>query len=344
MTGSKVEQYEILDRLGGGGMGEIFRARDTRLNRMVAIKVLPKADADDDMRRRRFLLEAQSASALNHPGIITVHDILSEGDTDYLVMELVTGQTLTDLIPEGGMVPSDILNYGSQMAAAFAAAHAAGIVHRDIKPRNVMLTSTKLVKVLDFGLAKSPFKGSAPNTEQTVRAPLTQAGTVMGTVNYMSPEQAEGKNVDSRSDIFSFGIVLYEMVTGKSAFASNSVISTMSAILRDEPKPISALSPNTPAGLDDIINGCLRKNVDERTQSMDEVREALEALRRVYDPTTSPTVSRTAALRGSIAVPAPAARKPATLIYAIAALGVVVVGAGGWFIATRNKAPTPVEQ
>jgi hypothetical protein len=343
MTGSKVAQYEILERLGSGGMGEIYRARDTRLNRMVAIKVLPTGDSDDEKRRRRFLQEAQAASGLNHPNIITVHDILTEAAADYLVMELINGQTLADLIPPEGMLQSDVLNYGIQMAAAFSAAHAAGIVHRDIKPGNIMITSAKLVKVLDFGLAKATFKGFAGETSETIGGPLTSAGTIMGTVNYMSPEQAEGKPCDSRSDIFSFGIVLYEMITGQSAFASDSVIATMSAILRDDPKPIVDVAPSTSPELIAIVAGCLRKEREARIQSIEEVRQALEELKKVYDPGTAPTVIGTQARMAAAA--ALATRTPPKKVnyafMAVAAAGLLAIAGGGWWVATRRTAPPP---
>lgn len=342
MTGSKVSQYELLDRLGSGGMGDIYRAKDTRLNRMVAIKVLPQSDAGDETRKRRFIQEAQSASSLNHPNIITVHDILSENGTDFLVMELVTGQTLAQMIPDEGMLPSDVLNYGSQIAGALAAAHAAGIVHRDIKPNNIMITGNKLVKVLDFGLAKATFKGLPSETDETVGAPITRAGAIMGTVNYMSPEQAEGKPVDSRSDIFSFGIVLYEMVTGHAAFARDSAVGTMSAILRDEPAPVRELSPNAPGGIAEIIHGCLRKDREQRYQSIDEVRIAIDMLRKGYNPGTSPTATGTRLTAASVQPPKKKSRTP---VWAIVALGVVLINVSGqYFAKRRNPRPRIVEQ
>src|SRR5271169_6170600 len=183
-------------------MGDIYKAQDARLNRTVAIKVLTNASAGDSDRRRRFIQEAQAASALNHPNIITIYDIVSEDDSEYMVMELVSGKTLADLIPPGGVGVAKTLQYSTQMADALRAAHAAGIVHRDLKPGNVMVTDSGLVKILDFGLAQI-----------NVAAPLTVEGSILGTVAYMSPEQAQGKKVDARSDIFSFGVVMYEMLT-----------------------------------------------------------------------------------------------------------------------------------
>ena len=228
IVGQTVSHYAFLEKLGAGGMGEIYKARDSRLNRIVAVKVLAPGRTRDPERRRRFIQEAQAASALNHPNIITIHDILSESDTQYMVMEHVSGKTLHALIAAGRLPVAQALQISDQMANALAAAHAAGIIHRDLKPANVMVTSSGLVKILDFGLAKlmdptaTPSAGSdSSGSEDPVTltaAPLTVEGSIMGTVNYMSPEQAEGLKVDARSDIFSFGAVLYEMVTGQRAF------------------------------------------------------------------------------------------------------------------------------
>src|SRR5580704_6916036 len=208
MVGQKIAQYQLLERLGAGGMGEIYKAQDLKLNRFVAVKVLSNSSAGDPERRRRFIQEAQAASALNHPNIITIHDIISEGDTEYMVMEYVNGKTLVDLIPKGGLRVPQVLKYSVQMADALQVAHNAGIVHRDLKPGNVMVTESGLVKILDFGLAKltdrGPLSHVGDNTQTIADAPLTVEGSIIGTVSYMSPEQAQGKRVDTRSDIFSF--------------------------------------------------------------------------------------------------------------------------------------------
>ncbi|HYV63570.1 MAG TPA: protein kinase [Bryobacteraceae bacterium] len=291
MVGKTVHHYQFLEKLGAGGMGEIWKAQDTRLNRFVAVKVLTSANAGDPERRRRFIQEAQAASALNHPNIITIHDIISEGDAEYMVMEYVQGKTLIDLIPKGGLRVPQVLKYAVQMTDALQAAHAAGIIHRDLKPGNVMVTETGLVKVLDFGLAKltdnSPLShsgGSGDDATRTIaEAPLTVEGSILGTVSYMSPEQAQGKRVDSRSDIFSFAVVLYEMVTGARAFAGDSALSTLSAILRDEARPIPEIAPDTPPQLEQVIFRCLRKNPDQRFQTMKEVQVALGALKHESD-------------------------------------------------------------
>src|ERR1700733_7362455 len=292
IVGQTVSHYAFLEKLGAGGMGEIYKARDSRLNRIVAVKVLAPGRTRDPERRRRFIQEAQSASGLNHPNIITIHDILSEGDTQYMVMEHVSGKTLHELIAAGRLPVAEVLQISSQMANALTAAHAAGIIHRDLKPANVMVTSSGLVKILDFGLAKltdptarvrSQEGGDSSQTVDpvtlTAAPPLTVEGSIMGTVNYMSPEQAEGLKVDARSDIFSFGAVLYEMVTGQRAFDGDSGISTLSAVLRDEVKPIREIAPEVPAELGDLIARCLRKNPAERWQSMTEVAAALHSLR-----------------------------------------------------------------
>jgi serine/threonine protein kinase len=292
MVGRTVSHYQITERLGAGGMGEIYKAQDTRLNRTVAIKVLAAHAGTGELRRRRFLQEAQAASALNHPNIITIHDIVSEGETEFLVMEFVAGQTLGELIPKGGLPVPQVLDYAMQMAGALGAAHAAGIVHRDLKPGNVMVTGPQsghpgLVKILDFGLAKLTSRApTAPLSDETLTladTPLTIEGSIMGTVSYMSPEQAEGKPVDARSDIFTFGAILHEMVTGERAFGGDSAISTLTAILRDEARPMVQIAAEVSPGLQHIAWRSLRKNREDRWQSMEEVRAALVALKRDSD-------------------------------------------------------------
>ena len=322
IVGQTVSHYAFLEKLGAGGMGEIYKARDSRLNRIVAVKVFAPGRTRDSERRRRFIQEAQAASALNHPNIITIHDILSESDTQYMVMEHVSGQTLHALVAAGRLPVAQALQISNQMANALAAAHAAGIIHRDLKPANVMVTGSGLVKILDFGLAKltDPTGGrpAGEGTEDQVTvtaAPLTVEGSIMGTVNYMSPEQAEGLKVDRRSDIFSFGAVLYEMVTGQRAFDGDSGISTLSAVLRDEVKPIREIAPEVPTELDDLIAQCLRKNPDDRWQSMADVATALSSLRaRVDSGVVLPTAGEAVAPVTPALAPAaaPAAAPPVT--------------------------------
>jgi len=287
MVSQKILYYQLLEKIGAGGMGEIYKGQDSRLNRLVAVKILSPGLSTDPERRRRFFQEAQAASALNHPNIITLYDIVSEGELQCIVMEYIAGKTLRDLIPTGGLPPPQALQYGTQIASALTAAHTAGIIHRDLKPSNIMVTTSGLIKVLDFGLAKwvdSGLSGQAGEQESTVEAALTREGSIIGTVSYMSPEQAEGKHVDARSDIFSFGDVLYEMVTGKRAFEGRSGISTLSAILRDDVRPIYESAPDVPPQLEQIILRCLPKDPAARWQSMKEIEGALIALQRQIDP------------------------------------------------------------
>jgi serine/threonine protein kinase len=287
MVSQKILHYQLVEKIGAGGMGEIYKAQDSRLNRLVAVKILSPGLSTDPERRRRFFQEAQAASALNHPNIITLYDIISEGDLQCIVMEYIGGKTLRDLIPAGGLAPPQALQYGTQIASALTAAHSAGIIHRDLKPSNIMVTTTGLIKVLDFGLAKwvdSGLSGQGGEAQSTVEAALTREGSIIGTVSYMSPEQAEGKHVDARSDIFSFGDVLYEMVTGKRAFEGRSGISTLSSILRDDVKPIYESAPDVPPLLEQIILRCLPKDPGARWQSMQEIEAALITLQRQLDP------------------------------------------------------------
>jgi eukaryotic-like serine/threonine-protein kinase len=274
-AGRCISNYRVISKLGAGGMGEVYLAEDTRLGRRVALKVLPRELADDPARKARLIHEARAASALNHPNIVTLHDIGSEGGIDFLVMEYVAGKPLAELIPRQGMPVKEALRCAVHIADALGRAHAAGIVHRDLKPGNVMVTTEGLVKVLDFGLAK--FTG-APEAQAPTQ--LTTEGAVLGTVDYMSPEQAEGKPVDSRSDIFSFGTLLYEMVTGRRPFERDSNLSTLAAILHQEPKPVRELAPHVPAELEQIVTRCLRKEPARRFQHIDDVKVLLEDLRQ----------------------------------------------------------------
>ena len=283
MIGQTISHYQILGKLGEGGMGVVYKARDTHLDRFVALKVLPPEKVADPERKRRFVQEAKAASALNHPNIITIYDIDTSGGVDFIAMEYVEGQTLSRLISRRPLPLEQALDYGVQIASALAAAHRAGITHRDLKPGNVMVTGPEgsghpgLVKVLDFGLAKLTEAG-VPGEDQPTRTlqQQTEEGALLGTVAYMSPEQAEGKPVDSRSDIFSFGVLLYEMVSGRRAFERDSKLSTLSAILREEPKPLGG---DVPPELDRIVSRCLRKDPNRRSQHMGDVKVALEELR-----------------------------------------------------------------
>jgi serine/threonine-protein kinase len=341
MIGRTISHYTVLEKLGAGGMGEIYKAQDTRLNRFVAMKVLSTANAGDVERRRRFVQEAQAASALNHPNIITIHDVVSTDGLEFMVMEFVSGVTLDELVPKHGLSVHKTLDIAAQMADALQAAHAAGIVHRDLKPANVMVTGAGLVKILDFGIAKltGPSPGMS-NTDETlpIDSPMTVEGSILGTVCYMSPEQAQAKAVDPRSDIFSFGLVVYEMLTGQKAFSGDSALGTLSAILRDEAKPIGALAQGVPPELEQIVHRAMRKDPDQRWQSMQEVRAALVVLKQKSDSGALRTE-----LGGAPAV-APG-KKSGMLPIWIAATAVVVlaaVGTGGWWwIKHRRAQPAP---
>jgi serine/threonine protein kinase/tetratricopeptide (TPR) repeat protein len=271
--GEQLGPYRIEQKIGQGGMGQVFRALDTRLQRTVAIKVLPSTHVADPDRKKRFLQEARAASRLNHQNIVTLHDIANDGGVDYLVMEYVTGTTLKELIRPEGLPISQAGGYAIQLAGALAVAHAAGLIHRDIKPANIMVTNDGQVKVLDFGLAKLTTSAGADSFDATQTVP----GMVVGTVSYMSPEQTRGEPVDARSDIFAFGSVLYEAVTGQLPFIASSLLSTMHEIALHDPPPPSRVQPRVPAWLEQIILRCLRKQVAERYQSMAELLEALRS-------------------------------------------------------------------
>ncbi len=318
-----IYQYQLGERLGAGGMGEVYKARDTRLNRFVAIKALPSGTSGDVDRRRRFLQEAQAVSALNHPNIITIFDIVDHAGEQYMVVEYVDGKTLQDLIPRGGMPLPDVLEYAIQVAGALCAAHAAGIIHRDLKPANIMIASAGLVKLLDFGLARITdwnMPGEDGTTVTMAPGPLTMQGALMGTVNYMSPEQAEGKYVDARTDIFSFGAVLYEMLTGERAFGGASAVSTLSAVLRDDVKPVHQFVPVTPPEIERIISGCLVKDREKRTQTMAEVSDALVTLKRRLDAGAIP-------------------RRRASSGWAIALMLILAAAGASFWIATHRNSP-----
>src|SRR5262245_41757944 len=260
-AGSRVGPYEILAPLGAGGMGEVYRARDTRLGREVAVKVLPAGLSQDPERLKRFEREARSASSLNHPNIVTIHDIGSQDSISYIAMELVEGSSLRSLLLPGPMPVRRLLQVGAQIAEGLAKAHSSGIVHRDLKTENVMVTEDGHVKLLDFGLAKltGADSSSSGRTQAPTVSGATQEGIILGTVGYMSPEQAVGEKIDYRSDQFSLGSILYEMATGKRAFQRASAPQTLAAIIQDEPEPIAELNPKVPAPLRWIIERCLAK-------------------------------------------------------------------------------------
>ncbi len=312
-------------------MGAVYKARDTKLNRFVAIKTLRGAGAE---RKARFLQEAQAASALNHPNIVTIHDLITIGGADYIVMEYVPGKSLDQITPKHGLPVAQTLKYALQMADAFTAAHEGGITHRDNKPSNIMVRDGDgLVKVLDFGLAKlsEPAPIAEGDATVTAGAPQTEDGAILGTINYMSPEQAEGRKVDARSDIFSFGAVLYEMLSGLRAFQGGTKVSTLAGIIKEDPKPLHDISPEMPRELERLVSRCLRKDRDRRYQSMKEVKLALEELKEESD--SGRLSSDTAAAAANVAAK-PTARWP---WIAIAGGAVVLALAGVLWV--RNRAP-----
>jgi serine/threonine protein kinase/Tol biopolymer transport system component len=275
--GTKLGPYEIQSPLGAGGMGEVYRARDTRLGREVAIKILPPQFSSDPVRKQRFEYEAKTISTLNHPHICVLHDIGHQDGLDYLVMECAEGETLAKRLEKGPLSLEQVVKYGAQLADALDKAHHKGIVHRDLKPGNIMLTATG-AKLLDFGLAKpaAALESLGTLTAPKQQVPVTEQGTIVGTFQYMSPEQVEGKELDGRSDIFSLGAVLYEMLTGQRAFEGKSQLSVASAILEKEPAPITTIQPMTPPLLDHIVKKCLAKIPEERWQSAGDLAGELE--------------------------------------------------------------------
>ncbi len=323
MIGQVLSHYEVLATLGQGGMGTVYRARDTRLGRIVAVKMLRPEVASDAERKRRFVQEARAASSLNHPNIVTVHDIDSESGTDLIVMEYVPGRSLDRVLGGKALPVGDALHYGIQIAGALAAAHEAGIIHRDLKPGNILVTDDGRVKILDFGLAKLteplPADASASTERWEAAAPETAEGVVLGTAAYMSPEQAEGRPVDARSDIFAFGAVLYEMLTGQRPFTGSSRTSTLAAILHTEPKTVTELAPVVPREVERIVHRCLRKQPERRWQTAADLKLALEDLKEDSDS------GRLSAVPVATAVRRAPARTTLALALAVVALAVAVV-------------------
>ena len=284
-AGTRIGPYEIVAPLGAGGMGEVYRARDTRLDRDVAIKALFGDHASDPGLRRRLLQEARAASALSHPNIVVLHDIVSQDGSDFLVMEHILGRPLSEVLAEGPMSLERVTAIGIQVAAALAASHAAGIIHRDIKPANILVMADQTVKVLDFGIAKRVHTDERDATHEAVT--LTAPGVVVGTVAYMSPEQTRGETVDGRTDIFSLGCVLYQAATGRQPFRAPTPIATMMAIATAQPAPPSGLQTTLPVGFDAFISRCLAKSRDDRFSTMDDVASALRRLSGESGPKTA---------------------------------------------------------
>ena len=354
-------QYEVQQEIGSGGMGKVYQAKDLKLNRTVAIKALLAAARGNEERRRRFIIEAQSASALNHPNIITIFDIIEEDGADYMVMEYLPGKTLIDLIPRGGMRFPQVIQYGVQIADGLAAAHSAGIVHRDLKPGNIIISDRGFAKILDFGLAKLTETTPPDDPDATSDAPLTVEGSIMGTLSYMSPEQAQGKKIDARSDIFSFGAVLYEMASGQRAFPGNSSAMILTSVLRDEPRSLTELVPEVPPELERAIWRCMRKDPDDRWQTMEELHRTLLELKQIsdsgvlYRPRTlapgdfTATVEMAAPMKAAntVAVPAKAGGMGAMkwILAAVGALLLLAVAGGLWIQrkSAETLSQTPIE-
>jgi Tol biopolymer transport system component len=356
--GSRLGPYEILAPIGAGGMGEVYRARDTRLGREVAIKVLPQHLSGDPARRERFEREARAVSALNHPHICTLHDIGSQetadGAVDYLVMEHIEGETLANRLLKGPLPIDQVLRYAGEIADALDRAHRHGVIHRDLKPQNIMLTKSG-AKLLDFGLAKlSEARGAGPESPllpgagggsllPTATRNLTTAGTLLGTFQYMAPEQLEGKEADARTDIFTFGVVVYEMATGRRAFEGKSQASLIAAILKEQPRPISELQPLYPAGLDRVVRACLEKDPDDRVQTAHDLRRQLGwvadgSLTGAGSASTSVVSSPAAGVAAAGVAPRRRSGKmwlavPAALLFGAAMAGL------GWWLRPRPSNP-----
>src|SRR5712692_1419697 len=333
---ARLGPYEILLPLGAGGMGEVYKARDTRLDRVLALKILPPATALKSGRERRFIQEARAASSLNHPNIVHIYDVGEEHGTHFIAMEYVAGVTLQKKIGRG-LGLSELLNYAIDMASALARAHAAGIVHRDLKPSNVMITTEGVAKILDFGVAKLLDPADDPDTPtQTDVACKTGENLPVGSVAYMSPEQAECRAIDARSDIFAFGAVVYEMATGSRAFPGDSTASTLAAVLREEPVPIATVAGELPAELQRIVFRCLRKDPARRFQHMDDVGVALQELKEEIAVARAPSPARASAPDDALPSsrgPAPFAstRSRTMLIWVASVVVAAVVIAAAWF-------------
>src|SRR5882724_4938819 len=275
-----IAQYTIVSKIGEGGMGEVYRARDAKLGRDVAIKVLPASFSENTDRLNRFEQEAQAAGALNHPNILVIYHIGTHGGAPYIVSELLEGETLRDRMAGAALPQRKALDYALQIARGLAAAHGKGIVHRDLKPDNIFITDDGRVKILDFGLAKltSATDVTQSQSEVPTRKVNTDPGTVMGTMGYISPEQLKGQPADHRSDIFSFGAILYEMLSGKRAFRGDSMAETMSAILREDPPDLSETNKTVSPALERVVRHCLEKNPAERFHSARDLAFAIESL------------------------------------------------------------------
>ena len=334
--GTRLGPYEILSPLGAGGMGEVYRAKDTRLGRDVAVKVLPTHLSDQPEVRARFEREAKTVSSLNHPNICALYDVGKEGDIDYLVLELIEGDTLDARLARGPLPAPEALRLGAQIADALDRAHRAGVVHRDLKPGNVMLTRGG-AKLMDFGLARATGLGGAGGGSSsvtlaqspTIGRALTAEGTILGTFQYMAPEQLEGRETDARTDVFALGCVLYEMAAGRRAFDATSQASLIGAIMAAEPPPLTNAQPLAPPAFDRVVRTCLAKDPEERWQTARDVRRELQWLREA-GPVGAAAVA-----------PLPRRRAPRMAALAVAALALVAMGAGlMWMLGSTFGVPS----
>jgi eukaryotic-like serine/threonine-protein kinase len=332
-SGTKLGPYEITGAIGAGGMGEVYRARDTRLERIVAVKILPDHLSDRAELRERFEREARTVASLNHPHICVLHDVGHQDGTDFLVMEYVEGETLAERLKKGRLPLEQVLQYAIEIADALDRAHRKGITHRDLKPGNIMLTKSG-TKLLDFGLAK--LRGPQPELANLSALPtegsnLTAQGSMVGTLQYMAPEQLEGKEADARTDIFAFGVVVYEMATGKKAFEGKSQASLIAKILETDPPPISSLQPMTPPALDRVVKTCLAKEPDERWQTASDLCRELK------------WIAESGSMHGvasPVAVPAGKNWLKTALWSGVALAACIIVGLGAWVL--KPAAPKPV--
>ena len=343
--GQMLSHYRLVEKIGEGGMGVVWKARDEKLRRDVALKVLPAELVEDPERRRRLLREARSAAAINHPNIGTVHEVDEAEGTVFIAMELVEGKTLRSLLGGEPLAIPEALRIATEMAEGLVAAHQAKVIHRDLKPENVLIRADGHLKILDFGLAKllepqpglEGEEGSGAGTGtalDTISRELTRAGKVYGTVSYMSPEQVRGRSVDTRSDLFSFGIVLYEVVTGKPPFSGESPMDTLSAILRARPELVVTSKPETPAELQRILDKCLEKEPRDRYQ---DTRDLVVDLRRLRRETDSQAVQRLETT-SDVYIQAERPRRSA-LGWAAGAFALVAIAVAAWFLLPRVGQP-----
>ena len=329
--GSRLGPYAVTAKIGEGGMGEVYQATDTKLNRQVALKILPEAFAADPDRLARFQREAQVLASLNHPGIAAIYGLEETGDTRALVLELVEGPTLEDRIKQGPIPIDEALPIAKQIAEALEAAHEAGVIHRDLKPANIKVKADGTVKVLDFGLAKAldPSPEGDPSRSPTLTAAATQMGVIMGTAAYMSPEQARGKPVDRRADIWAFGVVLFEMLTGKKAFEGEDVSLTLASVMKSDVN-VTTLPQDLPANVRTVLRRCLEKDPSQRVRDIGDVRLAMEG---VFESTGSAQGESTAALHLHVW------QRPIPAIISALAL-VVITGLAVWAV-TRSAPAAP---